>query len=445
MDYNQSLDYLYSLINYEKTSFTYDDLKLDRMRELVERVGNPQHSFPIVLVAGSKGKGSTAYFLERILAYSGMSTGLYVKPHLFCFRERIRANGSLISPAELADLVSRIKPVVEAMGRDFSFGKPTYFEVSVALAFCFFAEKKIDRAVVEVGLGGRLDATNVADPSLTVITPISLDHTEILGNTLSLIAREKAGIMRTGVPLVLAKQAEEADEVFSTVASSLHVPIVRVEQESAYRILSRSWKGAEFAWCINNGEWQKSFLPLVGDQQVDNFLTAVVAARQWGYPVVTSADFQEELSRLHWPGRTSLISMDPLIVFDVAHNGASFAFLCRTLHEYFDFKEVIFLLGFLEGKDYSGIAREVRAFGGTVFLTSPLNPKTVSPSQLQPYFTGDSIQVHVVKEPFSAKEQALAKAREEKKPLVVAGSFYLAKLFYDYMNLGTQKEELELC
>jgi len=445
LDYQQSLDYLYNLINYEKTTFTYDDLKLDRMRELVKRLGNPQYSFPVALVAGSKGKGSTAYLLERMLAFTGISTGLFVKPHLFCFRERIRANGSLISPAELAAFMSRLQPVIESMGRESSLGKPTYFEVSVALALCFFADLKVDRVVLEVGLGGRLDATNVVDPSLTVITPISLDHTEILGDTLSLIAGEKAGILRSGIPLVLAEQAEEAERVFSDFARSLRVPVVSVAQESAYHIISRTWKGSHFTWRVRDGEWRKTFLPLVGDQQVGNFLTAVLAAQQWGISLSPDQGFQEELERVSWPGRASLIATDPPVVFDVAHNQASFAFLCRSLREYFGFGRVIFLLGFLEGKDYAGVGKEVQDFGGTVFLTSALNPKTANPSNLHQYFTGDTTRVHIVKEPFAAKEQALEKARKEKIPLVVAGSFYLAKLFYESMNLGMQKEELELC
>ncbi|HSV32024.1 MAG TPA: folylpolyglutamate synthase/dihydrofolate synthase family protein [Atribacteraceae bacterium] len=444
MNYPESLQYLYRLINYEKTDFTYTDLKLDRMRELVERMGNPQKDFPLVLVAGSKGKGSTSYYLERILADSGFRTGLFVKPHLISFRERIRYNGELISPADLASLVSDVVPVVEAMGEGSPWGKPTYFEVSVALAFRYFQDKQVERAVVEVGLGGRLDATNVADPSLTVITPVSLDHADILGDTLPEIAREKAGILRSSVPCVLGRQVAEVDETLGRIASVGNVPLIRFTERCRFQITDRSFQGSRFIWRWSGGPEQETFLPLAGDHQVENFLTALLAANIWGVTPDFPA-FQEELNQMYWPGRIQMLSEKPPVLFDVAHNQASFSYLLDTLKRYYGFNRAVFLLGFLTGKDFPGIGEEIKRFGGDVFLTTPFSPKAAYPEEIAPYFQGPTTRVQVVKEPYAARKQAIDLAECQDLPLVVAGSFYLSTLFNEALGKGIKREEMERC
>lgn len=439
MTYEEAVKYLYGLINYEKINFSYSDLKLDRMRELVNRVGNPQNDFPSILVAGTKGKGSTAYFLERLFLAWGWKCGFYTKPHLLTFRERIRLGGNLIPASDLAQLVEEIKPVVEEMNGS-PWGRPTYFEVSVALAFLYFSRQKVDVGVIEVGLGGRLDATNVCEPQLTVITPISFDHTEILGNTLSAIAREKAGILRKGVKLVLSPQEEEARETIVKEAQERGAPVSEVKKECQWQILSRGESGSLLSFSVKDWGEGISHLSLLGDHQVTNLLSALLAAREWGLPF-DQEKLNKAMKDLYWPGRVQIISPEPLVVFDVAHNQASFSQLVETLRDFLGVEKAIFLLGLLEGKDYPGIARELRDFAPYVFLTLPLNPKALLPQVISPYLEEEGIKVEIVKDPFLARDLAFQCAQEQKLPLVVAGSFYLAPLFAHQLLLPPEEEK----
>jgi len=439
LTYKEAVEYLYGLVNYERVGFSYSDLKLSRMRELVNRLDNPQNDFPSILVAGTKGKGSTAYFLERIFRAWGWKCGFYTKPHLLTFRERIRLEGSLIPAQDLANLVEEIKPVVEGM-RSSPWGRPTYFEVAVALAFLYFSRKKVDVAVIEVGLGGRLDATNVCEPQLTVITPISFDHTNVLGNTLSAIAQEKAGILRKGVKLVLSPQEKEARETILRKAGEKGSPVKETEKECRWQILSRGESGSLFSFSVKDWGESVSHLSLLGDHQVANFLTALLAAREWGLPF-DQHKLEKALQDLYWPGRIQIISPEPLVVFDVAHNQASFSQLIKTLQDFWGVKKAVFLLGLLEKKDYKGITQELKGFASRVFLTLPLNPKAILPQIISPYLAGEGIEVEIVKDLFQARDLAFQFAQEEKLPLVVAGSFYLAPLFAHQLLLPQEEEE----
>ena len=444
MNFPESLHALYSLINYEKTDFTYSDLKLDRMREFIALLDHPEKSSPVVLVAGTKGKGSTSYFIDRILSMSRKRCGLYVKPHLLTFRERIRFNGDLIQAGELAQLVSDLFPVIEMMGKQSPLGKPTYFEVSVALAFQYFKQNLADYAVIEVGLGGRLDATNVAEPSLTVITPISYDHTEILGETIPEIAREKAGILRPRVPLVLGPQEKkDARTTLLNIAENLKVPVLSFEDHCSYRILQRSEKGSVFQWKTETGRGGVLSLPLLGDQQVTNFLTALLSAEQLER-LPGNDQLQSLLNEIVWPGRIQIVNQSPLVIYDVAHNQASFATLRKTLRDYLGIREAVFLLGFLSGKDFSGIAQELAQMKSTLILTTPFNPKAALPSDIVPFFAPFFDHLEIINHPYQAWERALDHAMTHHLPLVVAGSFYLAKLFNDKLKVALVKEEVEL-
>jgi dihydrofolate synthase/folylpolyglutamate synthase len=445
MEYREALEYLYGLINYEKAPMVYADLKLERMRELVWRLGNPERSLPTILVAGTKGKGSTSYMLYRFLSTSGLRCGLYTKPHLFTFRERIRVEEKYIAPEELAALVEEVKPVVETMALDSPWGKPTYFEVSVALALLYFVQKKVDVAVVEVGLGGRLDATNVTEPQMTVITPISFDHMEVLGDTLESIAREKAGILRRGVPLVLAPQRNEARATILKEAQRRGTPVLEVLDNSRVSILERSERGSRCVFGVEQWGEGEVTLPLLGDHQVTNFLTALLALREWGLDFSLSSLKKTTVS-LRWPGRVDVLSRDPLLVFDVAHNRASFQALLGTLWEYLAVKKAVYLLGFLEGKDVAGIAEEVAPVAHCVILTEPLHPKAIPGGRLLPLFASLGIPCELVKDPYQAKEEAWQKAMSLGLPLVVAGSFYLAQPFREEFVLEeVPEEEVELC
>ncbi|NLJ38507.1 MAG: bifunctional folylpolyglutamate synthase/dihydrofolate synthase [Candidatus Atribacteria bacterium] len=444
MNFQESIQTLYSLINYEKTDFSYNDLKLDRMREFMSLLKRPDTHSPVILVAGTKGKGSTCYYLERILASQQKKCGLYVKPHLLTFRERLQFNGEIIQPEELAKLVTEIFPVIDYMEKHSLYGKPTYFEVSVALAFQYFKKRNADFSIMEVGLGGRLDATNVADPILTIITPISYDHTEILGKTIPKIAREKAGILRPNIPLILGLQEKKAAKTtIMRIAEHLRVPVFPLENYYSYQILNRSAKGSVFEMKSKSGREGTFSLPLLGDQQVENFLTALLSAEHLGYSP-SNQQLQNLLNEAVWPGRIQIIHSSPLTIFDVAHNQASFATLCHTLRDYLGIRKAIFLLGFLTGKDFPGIAKELSQIDSQVILTTPFNPKAALPADIVHFFIPHIPHHKVINDPYQAWEKALQYATEYRLPLVVAGSFYLAKLLSDKLNVTLSKEEVEL-
>lgn len=444
MNFQESIQALYSLINYEKTDFSYTDLKLNRMREFMTLLEHPDTHSPVILVAGTKGKGSTCYYLERILASQQKKCGLYIKPHLLTFRERLRFNGEIIQPEELAQLVTDIFPVINHMEKYSLYGKPTYFEVSVALAFQYFKKRKADYSIMEVGLGGRLDATNVANPILTVITPISYDHTEILGETIPQIAQEKAGILRPYIPLILGLQEKKsAKTTIMQVVENLRVPVFPLEDYYTYRIRSRSANGSVFELLAKSGREGIFSLPLLGDQQVENFLTALLSAEHLGY-LPSNQQLQNLLNEAVWPGRIQVIGSSPLTIFDVAHNQASFATLCHTLRDYLGIKKAVFLLGFLNGKDFPGIAEELFQMESRVILTTPFNPKAALPADIVHFFAPLIPHHEVINDPYQAWEKALQYATEFHLPLVVAGSFYLAKLLSDKLNVTLSKEEVEL-
>lgn len=443
MKYREAIQYLYNLIDYEKAPLAYSDLKLERVRDLMERIGNPQKKFPVILVAGTKGKGSTAYFLMRLFSSWGFRCGFHSKPHLFTFRERIRIGETCIPPQDVALLLEYLIPTIEDMEHRSPFGRPTYFEVSVAMALLYFYLQEVDVAVVEVGLGGRLDATNICDPSLTIITPISFDHMEILGDTLSKIAREKAGVLRNDVKLILAPQEEEANNTLFGEASRRGSPVYPVERFCRYEVLARGIHGSSFRWEIEGWGGGENHLPLLGDHQIVNLMTALLAGKEWGLPF-HQQNLEKALEGVRWPGRIEVLSWEPLVVFDVAHNQASFAQLLSTLKNFLRVSQAIFLLGFLKGKEYWRIAEEVAPQSQRVILTRPLNPKATNPLEIAPCFEKWGIPVEVVEDPFEAREIAINCSKESNLPLVVAGSFYLARPFMREFS-SSYEEEVERC
>ncbi|MCS7242228.1 MAG: bifunctional folylpolyglutamate synthase/dihydrofolate synthase [Candidatus Caldatribacterium sp.] len=445
MEYREALEYLFGLINYEKTNIPYTDLKLERMREFMARLGNPERHLPTVLIAGTKGKGSTSYLLHRLFGGFRFRCGLYSKPHLFTFRERIRINDELITPKELANLVAEVRPVVERMGWESPWGKPTYFEASVGLAMLYFVERKVDVAVVEVGLGGRLDATNVTEPCVTVITPISFDHMEVLGNTLTAIAREKAGILRPSVPLVLAPQEDEARRTILEEAQKKGAPVFEVAHLARVEIRERSREGSRFSFSIPQWGEGEVGLPLLGDHQVTNALSALFALSLFDLPFDLSR-VREAFTSFSFRGRVDVLLQNPLVVFDVAHNQASFRALRRALQEYLGVEKAIYLLGFLEGKDCAGIAQELQGAAAHLVLTEPLHPKALPAVRALTYFEAFPVPKEVVPDACRAKERALALAESLGLPLVVAGSFYLARPFQEEFRVrDVLEEEVELC
>lgn len=333
--YLDALTYFYSYANYNPADAS--NWSLDRLKGLLARLGDPHKQFPSLLIAGTKGKGSTAAMAESILRQAGYKTGLYTSPHLHSFRERIRLGGKAISEAQVVALARHLKPYFE------DTPNLTAFELITAVAFVAFAEAKIDAAVLEVGLGGRLDATNSVDPAVAVITSISYDHMQILGDTLTLIAREKAGIIRPGALVVSAPQYDEAMRMIEQVCEDHRARLVLVGRDWQWQPGDFNFEGQSFRVCE-----QDYWLPLMGEHQLVNAVTAMASVagfvERTGLAVAPEA-VQAGLAQVNWLGRLELLQHDPFLVVDSAMNGDSAEKLIQALQRHFPGRPITFIFG----------------------------------------------------------------------------------------------------
>jgi dihydrofolate synthase/folylpolyglutamate synthase len=429
MTYPQALKYLASFINYEKIpAYPYkESLKLERVKDFLGMLNNPQDSLRCVHVAGTKGKGSTCAFIAYILREAGFKVGLYTSPHLSDFRERIRilepalkyrrqtnqkatvALGlrqtscvfeGMISGKELTDLVRRIRPAIERYNQSSRYGPLSFFEVYTSLAFTYFKEKKVEIVVLETGLGGRLDATNTVKPLVCVITPISYEHTQKLGNTLTEIAQEKAGIIKPHLPVVSAPQKKEAREVIRNRCQKVGARLYEVRKGTRHKIR------------------------LLGEHQLINAAVAKAAVDALGdYRINISRDaIKKGLYNTLWPGRCEIVSRHPLIILDGAQNIDSAKAIKKAIKENFKYDRLLLILGVSCDKDIKGICAELYDFIDKVILTKANNPRAAEPEELAKYFLG--------KEKYLTKDTAealrLARLRAEKSDLIlITGSLFI--------------------
>ncbi|MEO7000753.1 MAG: folylpolyglutamate synthase/dihydrofolate synthase family protein [Ktedonobacterales bacterium] len=437
LTYREALAWLYAFSDTERTGAFVRDREdnLRRERTLLERLGDPQLAYGVIHIAGTKGKGSTAAILTAILAASGVRTGMYSQPDLHTFRERIRIDGAVIGEDEVARLTSDMQ---QAMTRlDPSLGAYITYEVTTALAFLALREANVDQAVIEVGLGGRLDATNVVQPEVCVITSISYDHMAVLGDTLGAIAWEKAGIIKQGVPVVTSAQAPEAQAVITRVATERGAPLIRIGR-------SGQSGAADYAYFVGLAEEDRQFfdlatpkrvyrnleLSLLGAHQVQNAAAAIAAAEQLGergVPIDESA-IREGLREVRWPGRLQVVGRSPLRVVDGAHNADSFAALFAALRRHFDYDHLLLVLGTMGDKDIEGILREVAAAQvDQVIVTAARGARPIPPAELAEQLRRVAPQLPELVAPTSEEALALATQLAGPRDLVcVAGSLYLA-------------------
>ena len=437
--YQQTLDYIYGFVNYETMPETRDAAHFDlrRMAELLDALGNPQMEAKSVHIAGTKGKGSTAAMVASVLTAAGFNTGLYTSPHLNDLRERIQIDGRLISESELINLVRRLKSRMEAVDRAATYGKLTTFEVLTVLAFSYFAEKKADFQVLEVGLGGRLDATNVIIPEVSVITAISLDHTEVLGKTLSAIAAEKAGIIKPGIPVIISPQTREVMAVIEETARKNQSPTLKVGSDVTWQALEYDLTGQRFAV---NGLLDRYELgiPLLGMHQMENAAAAVTALEvliKKGY-VISRDSIVTGLAGVRWPGRFEIISRDPFIVVDGAHNRESARLLGESLERYFSltekgqsagedhlrFNRNVLVMGASFDKDVDGIISELGPLFDRFIVTGSHHPRAMSPELLRDKFTEHRLKAEVS----AGIPEALSLATGESDNLIcVTGSLFV--------------------
>jgi dihydrofolate synthase/folylpolyglutamate synthase len=379
--YQEALDYLYSFVDYSLTrSFRYtpDKFDLGRMVRFLQLLGDPHQSYQVIHVAGTKGKGSTAALIASTLRAAGYKTGFYTSPHLQDYTERIQVDGQPIPPGDLAALVEELKPVVAQIER------LTTFEITTALGFLYFARQKVDVAVAEVGLGGRLDATNVVDPLVSVITSLSLDHMAVLGDTLPKIAFEKAGIIKPGRPVVLSPQQDEARAVIETVAAERGCPLVEVGRDYDCAAGAHSLDGQSFrVWRAGQLPLELR-IPLLGQHQVENAATAYAAldvARVHGL-TITDEHIRGGFAGVVWPGRFEILQRSPLLIVDSAHNRDSARRLRQALDDYLPDQPVILIYGASEDKDIEGMFAELMPRVSRVIATQSVHPRAAQVNQL---------------------------------------------------------------
>ena len=418
--YNQALDYLYSFVDYSLkhiSELAKAEFNLDRMFALMEELGNPQEKYPIIHVAGTKGKGSVAALCASALKAAGYKTGLYTSPHLWDYVERIQINGEPISHERLIELVEEVKPAVAKTP------KLTTFEITTALGFLAFDKNDVNAAVIEVGLGGRLDATNIVTPKVSVITSLSYDHMAVLGNTLAEIAGEKAGIIKEGVPVVSAPQTDEALQVLERIAKERNSPLILVGKDVKFERLKSSLDGQELAVSYQQSAVSLK-IPLLGEHQIENAAIAYTALKTNGTSISDEA-IQEGFSQVKWPARFEILRRKPPVVIDSAHNRDSALRLRQTLDEYFPKIPAILIFCALEDKDITGILEELKPRLECVVATRADHPRARSAEWMAEQVKKVGLPVEAVTPVADALERALELAGTQKLVLS-AGSVAFA-------------------
>lgn len=423
LTYSEALEFIHGMTKYGIR------LGLDKIEKLLDLLGNPQEGIRVVHVAGTNGKGSTCAMIDSMLRAAGYRVGLYTSPYLEVFNERIRVDGKNIPDEDVARLTEKVKNAVEEMERK-GWGQPTEFEVVTALGFLYFKEQKVDYLVLEVGMGGRYDATNVITPLVSVITPISYDHQQYLGDTLAEIAGEKCGIIKPGRVTVTAPQSEEAMKVIEKTCRELKSPLVKVEDEVSYRLISWGVEGQTFELKTSKRDYQAVRIKLLGDHQLDNAATAVAAVealQHYGIEIPMDA-VKKGLEEARWPGRLEIMRENPCVLLDGAHNIAGIQVLKGALSKYFPGKRIILLIGILGDKDYMDMLSEIIPLADSVVATRPDSPRALSAAEL-----GESIKKVAKRENLKVFEiddieTAVNAALDMASPqdlVVCAGSLYL--------------------
>jgi len=428
--YNSALDYLYSFVDYSlkhSSELAKADFNLDRMRALMVELGDPEARFPVIHVAGTKGKGSVSALCASALGAAGYKVGLYTSPHLLDYTERIQINGRPVSHQGMVDLVGQLKPQVAKIP------KLTTFEITTALGFLYFARQKVDVAVVEVGLGGRLDATNVVMPRVSVITSLSYDHMAVLGNTLALIAAEKAGIIKPAAPVVSAPQKDEALAVLRRIAGERNAPFTLVGRDFTYQPLSHSLDGQSLRVFAPGpaegsrgaaGDGLDLDIPLLGAHQVENAATAYAALRTSGLKISEDA-IRKGFAEVRWPARFEIVRRDPPVIFDSAHNQDSFARLRQALDDYFPDKPVYLIFGASEDKNIPGMFAEIKPKIRKMFVTRADHPRALEAEKIQELARQAEIPHEAAASVAAAFGRALDLSEKDGSIVLSAGSMFV--------------------
>lgn len=430
--YEQAIEFLFGRINYERVqaeAYSTSDFKLDRMRRLLELMDNPHEKIPVVHVAGTKGKGSTCSMLASMLKACGYDCGLYVSPHITAFEERIRVNGVQPTQAELVELVNRLMPIIVHMDNLPGRMQPTYFELATALAWQHFVDRNVSIAVLEVGLGGRLDSTNLCRPLVTVITNVSRDHTHVLGSTVRQISYEKAGIIKPKVPVVSGATHADALDMIEKVCAERGAPLKLLGRDFFLQSRTVDDDGqVQIEATTATSKWSRIPVILRGPHQSSNATLALAVAdelrlQNWSLP---DEAIRAGMNRVDWPARVEVISRNPTVIIDAAHNWESARALVASLTEDSAPRKRILVFAATKDKDIAGILRQLLPNFHTVILTRYLdNPRGVPLSELSGLVDSMTTRpLHLAADPISA--WTLAKQLASPNDLiVVTGSFFL--------------------
>jgi dihydrofolate synthase/folylpolyglutamate synthase len=419
--YNLALDYLYSFVDYSlkhASELAKADFNLERMFALMVSLGDPHTQYPVIHVAGTKGKGSVSALAASALTAAGYKTGLYTSPHLQDYAERIQVDGRPIPHGELAELVEEIKPAVARVPY------LTTFEITTALGFLYFARQGCDAAVIEVGLGGRLDATNIVTPRVSVITSLSLDHTLVLGDTLAKIAGEKAGIIKPGVPVVSASQKDEALEVLVRIAGERGCDFTLVGRDVKVEALSHSIDGQTLQVWTSSLPPLKLTIPLLGDHQVENAAVAYAALKTSGLDVPDET-IQKGFASAKWRSRFEIARREPPVIFESAHNQDSFARMYQTLETYFPGRQVYLILGASEDKNLIGMFEEMKPKIKKLIVTRADHPRALEPGVICQIAGQAGVESEVLEPVEAAFRRALELSEKDGSIVLSAGSMFV--------------------
>jgi dihydrofolate synthase/folylpolyglutamate synthase len=429
--YKEAIKYLFSKTDYEKEErlrYNVTTFSLERMQKLMSLLGNPHKKIRTVHIAGTKGKGSTATMLAKMLEANGYKVGLYTSPHVVHLHERIVVNSQMITESQMLGLINRAYRPVEDLSKT---EQVTFFEIMTALAFMHFVDVKVDIGVIETGLGGRLDSTNVITPEVVGITSLSIDHTQQLGTTIDSIAREKAGIFKRGVPAVTVLQDATAMGVLKAQAQAVNAPlsVTGGDIDFSYRFETSREHGPHTRICLTtaNSKFEHLRVPLQGRHQAINCglaLALLDRLKQRGFNI-DNGKAEKGLHQVKLPGRMEMICEDPRVMIDGAHNAASIRALIYAIGQNIPYDSMVVIFGCNNDKDIKGMLKELQYGADKVIFTRSNSPKAASPQDLADIYT--EICGKMCQTAFSLGEAlALAKSAVGKEDLIcITGSFYL--------------------
>jgi len=420
LQYREAMAYLQDLTKFGM------NFGLDREIELLRRLGNPHEKIRVIHIGGTNGKGSTAAMVAAVLQSAGYRVGIFTSPHLHAYTERYRINGRQIEPDQVARLITMLRPHLDAMVRD-GFEQPTEFEVGTAMAFLYFEEQQVDFLVLEVGLGGAIDSTNVVTPLLAVLTNVAMDHMDYLGHTLTEIARVKAGIIKPGVPVVTASANRDVLALIAAECRAKGSRLYQVGRAVTWQPDGHSLRGQWFDYAGMNRRLRHLWLPLLGAHQLINAATALAALEileQEGHCALNEEAFRSGLADVVWPARLELLGENPPVLIDGAHNYDGACSLGQALDEYFADRDVIMVMGMLGDKERAKVVAELAPRARRVIITKPNSPRAGDWEQMAVEARRYVKDVEVIEEIGAAVKAGLASAGNNDL-VCITGSLYM--------------------